>query len=237
MSRSKKSAARKGKKPKPRARTAAKPKRRARTAAKPKRGARVTAKPKRRASKPARKPALKLVRKPAPRKPKPAPPAFPQAQGASPRQRLLFDLVRSHTSVTAACQGLLAASAARPMGEGKWSVRETVLHLVTRDRIRLREMEAALRGVTPSWRNLDSAAQDLVNARDLAALAQVSWDDAVRVLRSTRQQLIEAIESVPDEPAEVWSVEHPFGWMMQRLPDHDRHHADAIKRWRTESGA
>jgi hypothetical protein len=172
------------------------------------------------------------------RRARPAPPpAFPQTAGASAKQRLLFELVRARTAVTAAIQGLLPASAERAMSEGKWSARETVLHLATRDRIRLREMEAALRGIAPSWREIGEDEQSRINEQDLAALRHLQWDEAVRLLHTTRQELMDSIESVPEDPPEVWSETHAFGWMMQRLPQHDRHHADAIKRWRAEAGA
>jgi hypothetical protein len=42
---------------------------------------------------------------------------------------------------------------------------------------------------------------------------------------------------VPEQPAEVWSPAHPFGWMLQGLPPHDQHHAEIIKQWRAEVGA
>jgi len=173
-------------------------------------------------------------RRPARRK---VPPAFPQATGASARNELLFRMVRARASVLAAIQGMSAATAEQPFAEGKWSCRETILHLVTRDRARLREMEAALRGLWPSWDGSDSARQDLINDQDLVPLRRLSWEDAVRLLLTTRQQLMEAVESIPEEPSEVWSESHPLGWMFQRLPAHDLHHADIIKSWRTRQGA
>jgi len=136
----------------------------------------------------------------------------------------------------AAVQGMSAATAERPHAEGKWNTRETILHLVTRDRIRLREMEAALRGAQPSWDGLDPEKQSRVNEEDLAPLRHLSWEDALRLLLTTREQLIEAIESIPETPEEVWKEDHPLGWMFQRLPGHDLHHADVIKRWRTQGG-
>lgn len=165
------------------------------------------------------------------------PPAFPQTAGAPARSQLMFRMVKARASVLAAVQGMGAATAERPLGEGKWSTRETILHLVTRDRARLREMEAALRGVRPSWEGWDPQRQALVNEEDLAPLRPMSWDDALKLLLTTRQELMEAIESIPEEPAEVWGGEHPLGWMFQRLPAHDLHHAESIKRWRTEQGA
>jgi hypothetical protein len=48
---------------------------------------------------------------------------------------------------------------------------------------------------------------------------------------------MEAVESIPEQPETVWAEDHPLGWMFQRLPGHDLHHADIIKRWRTGPGA
>src|SRR5262245_56379740 len=79
-----------------------------------------------------------------PKKRTPPPPAFLQRADASPKQHLLFELLRARTSVRAAVAGLTAGSANEPMAPGKWSARETLLHLVTRDQVRLNEMEAAL---------------------------------------------------------------------------------------------
>jgi hypothetical protein len=148
----------------------------------------------------------------------------------------MFRMVRARASVLAAIQGMGAASAERPLASDKWNTRETILHLVTRDRARLREMEAALRGVRASWDGLDAARQAVVNEQDLVPLRALSWEDAVRLLLTTRQALMEAVESVPESPEEVWKEEHPFGWMFQRLPNHDLHHADIIKHWRAAQG-
>jgi hypothetical protein len=200
-----------------------------------------TAKPRRagrpkRAVKPGRATKPKLVKRPAPaRRRTPPPPAFPQAVGASVRDGLLFRMVKARAAVLAAIQGMSAATAERPLGEGKWSTRETILHLVIRDQARLREMEAALRGIRPSWDGLDPHRQAALNEEDLAPLRRLSWEDAVRLLHTTRQELMEAVESI-EEPAEIWDESHPLGWMFQRLPNHDLHHADTIKRWRTEQG-
>ena len=176
---------------------------------------------------PRRKPARKPVRKP----------AFPQRARASGKQLVLFELMRARAALHGAIQGLTAAAAERPLAAGKWNARETVLHLVARDQARLREFERTLRGTRASWTGRDEAAWVTANARDLEPLRRHGWDQAVRLLHATRGELMDAVEAVPEEPAEVWSAEHPFGWMLGVLPPHDRHHADAIKRWRAESGA
>jgi hypothetical protein len=177
--------------------------------------------------------ALSLVprhRRPKPRVP--VAPAFPQRQGASDRQLALFELLRARAAVLAAIAGLSPATAEAQLAPGKWSPRQIVLHLIARDQARLREMEAALRGVPASWRYFDHAAMAGINDEAVARLGHLPWPEVVRLLHSTRQELMEELESVPEEPAEVWSEAHPFGWMIRVLPAHDRHHADIIKQWR-----
>jgi len=149
----------------------------------------------------------------------------------------MFHLLKSRAQLLAAVQGLVAGTAEQALGEGKWNTREIVLHLCCRDRARLREFEAALRGVAVSWQGLDDRAMARVNAADIEPILHLAWDESLRLLHSTRQSLMEAIEGVPEEPAELWSPEHPFGWMLQALPPHDQHHAEIIKQWRAESGA
>ena len=174
-------------------------------------------------------------KKPRAKKKAPAPPpAFPQRAGATPKQLLLFELMRARASVLSALQGL-GSGTSDPIAPGKWSPREIVLHLVTRDQARLRELESTLHGTPASWRRTEDWAQ--INETNLAPLRHHDWEEALRLLHRTRQQLVEEIESVPEEPADVWSPEHPFGWMISVLPPHDRHHADQIKRWRASRGA
>ena len=186
----------------------AKPQARARTAAKPAHGAATRA---------------ESVTKPA-------------AAGESAKQRILFQLMRTRAALHAAIHGLTAEAAAQPLGEGKWNAREVVLHLVLRDRARLREIEGALRGVRASWEGYTNEQMDRANAEGLAALGHSSWEEAVELLNSTREALLDDIGSVPEEPAEVWRAEHAFGWMLHGLPKHDAHHAEAIQRWRAEHG-
>jgi uncharacterized damage-inducible protein DinB len=192
---------------------------------------------KRAASKPA--PGLRLVRSPARRAKRSAapatPPAFPQRQGASPKQLLRFALVRAWTRVLAATQGLSAASGERPSGAGKWTLRETVLHLHAWDLEWERALEPAARGVRPVWMTHGPGELAILNQRLLAPLRHLPWDEAVRRLQMSRTRLLEAIESLPEEPAVLWTQEHPLGELLASLPEHDHHHAEIIKRARAEA--
>jgi uncharacterized damage-inducible protein DinB len=189
---------------------------------------------------PAKKPVrgLKLVRSPAPRarrKPAPAvalPRAFPQREGASPRQLRLFELVRGWAGVLAATQGLSATTAERPVGPGRWTLRETVLHLQVWDLEWERALEPAWRGTRPEWLDHGPAERARLNRALLEPLRRVSWDEAARRLQAGRARLLEAIESLPEEPAASWTLEHPLGELLAALSEHDHHHAEVIRRAR-----
>jgi hypothetical protein len=162
---------------------------------------------------------------------KAAPAAFAsQRAGASAKDLLLFDIERARVAVLAAIQGLGGGTAMQPVAPGKWSVHEIVLHLAVRDRIRLEEFDSMRAGNDASWAGVtDTAEQAAENEAGLVPLRGMSWDDAVRLLMTTRAELLERLQAVPAVPAEVWSESHAFGAMMHRLPGHDRGHAEAIK--------
>jgi hypothetical protein len=184
------------------------------------------------------------VRKPAARKPAvrktvpPVPPAFAtQRAGATSREQLLFEIQRARASVKAAIQGLTAAHAMRPMAPGKWSIFEVVLHLSERDRVRLEEFGRTLAGQPRSWAGIEDPEMAAVNEAHLSPLRAHTWEEAVRRLDSLREELLLRVAEVPARPDDVWQRGHAFGDMMWGLPEHDRHHADQIKRARMESAS
>jgi uncharacterized damage-inducible protein DinB len=168
-----------------------------------------------------------------PRRAARAPTSFPQAEGASGKQRVLFELMRARAALGGAIQGLTGGSAEEPVARGKWSVRQVVLHVGHWDREALHAIETALLGRAPEWLGWGEAKDAVANRASLAALAHHDWDSAQRLLHAIRAEFLDAVESVPDEPAEVWSREHAFGKMLWSSAQHDRHHAEVIKRWRT----
>lgn len=160
----------------------------------------------------------------------PVPAAFAkQRASATVREQLLFELARARASVKAATQGLSAGTAEQPIAPGKWSIKEIVLHLSERDRVRLEEFARTLGGQPRSWAGIHDPEMAAHNEAHLAPLRAHSWDDAVRRLDTMREQLLLRLSHVPAEPDDVWQKSHPFGDMMWNLPDHDRHHARQIK--------
>ncbi|HTR96309.1 MAG TPA: DinB family protein [Candidatus Acidoferrales bacterium] len=171
-----------------------------------------------------------------PRRPARFAPAFArQKSGASAKELLVFELERARVTVGAAIQGMAPARAERPIAPGKWSPREIVLHLIARDQVRIDEFDAVLAGRPASWMHLATSEYAAVNEAHLAPLRALSWDAAQRLLQTTRERLLAAIAAAPAEPAARWTDAHPFGAMLRRLPEHDRHHAEQIRTARIRS--
>ena len=165
------------------------------------------------------------------------PPAFPQTAGSSARQRLMFDLVRARVAVHAAVQGLMGGATDEPLATGQWSAREHLLHLLHRDREVARHLESVRGSAAPPWERWGARETDAFNAAGVAEFHQLDWDETLRRLHAQRQALMEMLESLADDAPEPWTKEHRFGALLHDLIDNDRHHAEAIKRWRTERGA
>lgn len=211
----------------------------------PKRTTKRTGRAARKSARAARlEPKLRLVKRPAAAKPAtgrkarkranaavPVPAAFADAKaGASAKELVLFELERARVSVHAAIQGLSEAASNRPNAPGKWSPRQIVLHLARWDRDVAGWVEPVFshnRSVPFDWSQLNAH-----NVARMAEMKSIGWDEARRFLHSARAELFAALESIPEEPAELWTREHPLGKMIWILPGHDRHHADQIKRAR-----
>ena len=164
-------------------------------------------------------------------------PAFAQRATASPKQLVLFELARGRAKVQSALNGMAPATAERRPANGGWTVREHVLHLIARDEARLRELERTLAGEPASWMGLEGKAMDDLNATELAPLADLGWDAALRRLDDTRARLLQALAEVPLEPHERWTEAHPFGAMLVALHRHDVHHAGHIQHERIGAAA
>jgi hypothetical protein len=188
---------------------------------------------------PAKRPKLKVVKRAARPKaakaakaakaPRPArPAAFAAAKAAASAKELaLFELERARVALHAAIQGMSEATANTPMGPGRWTPRQLVLHLVAWDREALGLLETAYtRNQRPA---LSADENDAANAARVAALEHHGWEETRRLLQHARADLREAFEAIPEQPADVWSPDHAVGWFARFLAGHDWHHAEALK--------
>jgi hypothetical protein len=189
------------------------------------------------------RPRLAVVARPAPPEPKrrakprpaPAPGEFAGAKaGATMKDLALFGLERARVAVHAAIQGLGAGAANQPVAPEKWTVRQMVLHLAFWDReIVQKYLEVA--AARNQRADIRRSHLDAMNRAGLEGLEHHDWEAARRLLQTTHEHLWDAFDSIPAEPEDVWSPEHALGELVQEVTEHDRHHADQIKRWRADS--
>jgi hypothetical protein len=111
-----------------------------------------------------------------------------------------------------------------------------VLHLAHWDQVYAVDIESALRGAQPPAATYTKADDDRENAAALERLDHLTWDEALRLLHTARQRLLEAVETIAED-ADAWAETHMVARILRSAALHDRHHADAIKRWRTEANA
>ena len=98
--------------------------------------------------------------------------------------------------------------------------------------MRLEEFRRTLSGQPRTWAGISEAEQDAQNEQHLGPLRAFTWDSAVRRMDSLREQLLLRLHEVPALPDDVWQRGHAFADMLWGLPEHDRHHAEQIKRAR-----
>jgi hypothetical protein len=139
-------------------------------------------------------------------------------------------------TVQAAVQGMARAAAEQPMDPGSWTPRQLILHLAYWDQEFLRALEPALLGNRPPWAGEGDEPSDRRDLDGFSHLQHLDWDEAMRELHLRRQELMDALESVPEEPITMWAADQPLGWLVQFISRHDLHHATALKQWRARSG-
>jgi hypothetical protein len=146
--------------------------------------------------------------------------SFPQSAGASSRQLVLFQLVRARARVLAALQGLTSSPTPRAGAPAASDVRELVSGMIAIDRSTRAEVESHVTG---------GADRSAVPDTGVMTPESSSWDDLLRRLDTERQALIEAVERIPELPAEVWSSHHPVGERLASLSQSELEQADLIK--------
>jgi uncharacterized damage-inducible protein DinB len=160
----------------------------------------------------------------------------PTSAKVTKKQHVLNDLLESRDRVHAAIRGISPADVEAPLAPGKWSVRETVLHLCFWEYSIVQALDSAARGVPPRWEDNDAEKNAELNAEGHARFGSMSWAQAAALLRSGRASLLAALERIPADPADQWTGEHVLGRMLLDIAPHERHHAEQILRWRAEQG-
>ncbi len=160
----------------------------------------------------------------------------PTTAKVTKKQHLLNGLLESRDRVHCAIRGLTPADVEAPLAPGKWSVRETVLHLCFWEHSIQQALESSSRGVPPRWEDNDREKDAEMNAEGHARFGSLPWPKALELLRTGRASLLAALDRIPADPADQWTGEHVLGRMLLDVAPHERHHAEQIRRWRVEQG-
>jgi len=117
---------------------------------------------------------------------------------------------------------------------GDWTLKDMLGHMADWDLYALK----ALRAIRES-RPLPYVAEsdvDEVNAQQVAARREQTWDQAWADFQNVRAKVINALADWYDEQL-ARAVDYPsdwgrtaYGWFVSQTAEHDREHADALRR-------
>ncbi len=158
------------------------------------------------------------------------------SSGATPKQRLLFRLMRERVHLLGAYQGLSPAQLKEPMGEGKGSVRDAIADISCWELAVVDAFPAALAGLRPALLDMAADERERWSREQRERARALTLEEVLRGFQVTRLELLDRLEAAPEEPAAMWAGEHPVGGMLDLLARQDRDVAERIKEWRGEKG-
>ncbi len=204
----------------------------------PRRSARRSGRPKRARTRGAKRPSLaageaaegrrsRSRARPARGRGKPPEPFAAAKAGASAKDLALFEFVRARVAVHAAVQGMAPASAEVPSAPGKWTIRQTLLHLAYWDHEMWRAVEEAFQHNRRPHTSHEEI--ERINPDAIAALAHLDWESAKRLLQAHRERCSRRCRASPRSPLRCGHAITRWAGSSTLLTAHDRHHAEALR--------
>ncbi|MDD5087639.1 MAG: maleylpyruvate isomerase N-terminal domain-containing protein [bacterium] len=124
-------------------------------------------------------------------------------------------------------QSLTPAQAAQPFAEGQWSLRDLAAHLLFRDTIVIRALEALMRGEAFDWTAYSD--RDADNAEAVRRHRNTPLKRFVSEWRITHFALMESLARVPDE--KLLDDGKIPQWLLVAVTEHYRHHTEQAQAW------
>jgi hypothetical protein len=149
------------------------------------------------------------------------------------RQQLLKRLDAEWVAFKDSYAGLTDAELLEPGVTNAWSVRDIIAHVTTWEEEALRYLAAILEGRRPPRYSTMYGGIDAFNALMTARKKDLSLEEVLTQQDAVHRRVIGLVERAPDDQL---AAETRFRRRL-RLDTygHYRHHADAIRRWRTRA--
>jgi uncharacterized damage-inducible protein DinB len=132
-------------------------------------------------------------------------------------------------NVLKSTEGLTDDEMCEPMGEGKWSIKDTLGHLAAWEGEVVKAFEQKARGERPTIGDINDF--EAWNTEQSAKRKDSSVEAIRHEINETRKRLLTILNGLPDE-GDVWSPERSTAKMLDMLLEHDRHHWKSICRHR-----
>ena len=143
------------------------------------------------------------------------------------KQEYIEKLSEGRALIQSSVEGLNDEQLSEPMGEGKWSIKETLGHLAAWEGAVVNAFEQKARGERPTIGDIKDF--DAWNEVESGKRKGWSSDQIRQELKSNRDRLMEIVGSLPEDE-KVWAPDRSTARMLGTLIDHDKHHLESIRR-------
>ena len=141
------------------------------------------------------------------------------------KQEFVEKLIDERLNVLKATEGLSDEDLCKPMGEGKWSVKDTLGHLAAWEGEVVKAFEQKASGQRPTIGDIKDF--DSWNSVEAGKRRDLTPDEIRSELKDTRKRLLTILDSLPDD-GDVWSPERSTAKMLNVIIEHERHHWRSI---------
>ena len=145
------------------------------------------------------------------------------------RDEYVAQLNEQRLNVLKACEGLSDEESSKPMGEGKWSIKDTLGHLAAWEGEVISAFEQKARGQRPTIGDITDF--DAWNKIEAAKRKDRSPAEIRSELHDGRTKLLTIVHDLP-EGGDLWSPERSTSKMLNMLIEHDAHHSQQIHDYR-----
>jgi hypothetical protein len=153
----------------------------------------------------------------------------------SDRDQLVRDLEEARNELRASYEGLRDEQMTRLGAVGAWSVKDVLSHIASWEEVALPDLARLARGDTAILASMDlySANFDDFNAVIMSLRRNLPLDQVLRELDIVRADFMAGVSRLPDSVL----AEGQFGRILVQITgEHDREHAEGIRRWRQQEG-